>query len=43
MADKKADKPKTMTLKPRKGGRTEKPAPAKSTQVKEAATDAKAG
>lgn len=38
-----ANKRKTLTLKPRKGGRTEKPAPAKPKQVKEAATDGKAG
>ncbi|GAB2507125.1 hypothetical protein GCM10008940_06300 [Microbulbifer agarilyticus] len=38
-----ADKRKTMTLKPRKGGRTERPAPEKPKQVKEANTDGKAG
>ncbi|WP_406828118.1 hypothetical protein [Microbulbifer sp. ARAS458-1] len=33
----------TLILKPRKGGCTEKPAPAKPKQVKEANTDGKAG
>ena len=46
MAANKANKRRTMTLIPRKGGRKEKPAPAHSTPSKpltEARTDDKAG